>query len=97
MVERCTPLVWTVCQTFRLSRPDADDVDQSVWLWLVEHLPALSEPVALPGWLMTTARRKCLRVLRAAGQQERRERCVDLEKLQGGPHDPGCRAGRRFA
>ena len=49
----------------RLSEADGDDVSQTVWLRLVEHLGDLREPAALPGWILTTARNECLRVIRA--------------------------------
>jgi RNA polymerase sigma factor (sigma-70 family) len=71
LVERYAPLVWSICRQYRLSAADAADVGQSVWVRLIEQLPALREPAALPGWLVTTARRECLRLLRAAQQQQR--------------------------
>jgi RNA polymerase sigma factor (sigma-70 family) len=57
--------VWSICVRYQLSRQDIDDVGQSVWLLLVEQIGKLREPAALPGWLATTTRRECLRVLRA--------------------------------
>jgi RNA polymerase sigma factor (sigma-70 family) len=70
VVERYAPLVWSICVRYRLSRQDTDDVGQSVWLLLVERIGSLREPAALPGWLATTTRRECLRVLRAARRQD---------------------------
>jgi RNA polymerase sigma factor (sigma-70 family) len=66
LVERYSPLVWAICARHRLSSHDIEDVNQSVWLRLVEQLGNLREPAALPGWLATTTSRECLRVLRAA-------------------------------
>ena len=66
IVERYSPLVWSICARYRLSREDADDVGQSVWLLLVDKIGSLRDPAALPGWLATTTRHECLRVLRAA-------------------------------
>jgi RNA polymerase sigma factor (sigma-70 family) len=66
IVERYSPLVWSICTRFGLSRADADCVAHKVWLLLVEHLGDLREPAALPGWLATTANRECLRVVTAA-------------------------------
>jgi RNA polymerase sigma factor (sigma-70 family) len=66
IVERYSPLVWSICAKYQLSREDADDVGQSVWLLLVEKIGSLRDPAALPGWLGTTTRNECLRVLRAA-------------------------------
>jgi RNA polymerase sigma factor (sigma-70 family) len=65
LVERYAPLIWSICRRHGLSRADAEDVGQTVWLYLVGNLNNLREPAALPGWLATTARRECLRVLRA--------------------------------
>ena len=65
LVERYDPLIWSVCRRHGLSRADAEDVRQAVWLYLVGNLSRLHEPAALPGWLSTTTRRECQRVQRA--------------------------------
>src|SRR5262249_52381260 len=49
LVDRYLPLVTAVIRRLRLSAADADDVNQTVWLRLVEHLDTLREPKALPG------------------------------------------------
>jgi RNA polymerase sigma factor (sigma-70 family) len=66
IVERYSPLVWAICARYQLTRPDTDDVGQGVWLMLVENIRNLRQPAALPGWLATTTRNECLRVLRTA-------------------------------
>jgi RNA polymerase sigma factor (sigma-70 family) len=66
LVERYTPLIWSICRKYRLGRDDADDVRQSVWLHLVDQLDKIRQPAALPGWLATTTRRECGRLVRAA-------------------------------
>lgn len=66
IVERYSPLVWSICARYQLSRPDTDDVGQGVWLMLVENIGNLRQPAALPGWLATTTRNECLRILRTA-------------------------------
>jgi RNA polymerase sigma factor (sigma-70 family) len=66
LVERYAPLVRAICRRYRLSAADAQDAEQSVWLHLVEQLGNLRDPAALPGWLATTTRRECARVLRVA-------------------------------
>ena len=71
IVERYAPLVWSICARFQLHGSDREDVGQNVWLLLVEQLGKLREPAALPGWLATTARRECLRVVTAARRSER--------------------------
>jgi len=67
LVERYAPLIWSICQRCRLSGADAEDVGQSVWLQLVDHLDQIRDPAALPGWLATTTQRECYRVLRQPG------------------------------
>jgi RNA polymerase sigma factor (sigma-70 family) len=66
IVERFSPLIWRICRRHRLGGADAEDVGQSVWLYLVNRLGTVRDPAALPGWLATTTRRECLRVLRMA-------------------------------
>ncbi len=68
LVEQFLPLVRAVVSRVRLSAADAADVNQTVWLRLVEHLGAIREPDALAGWLATTARREALRAAAAAGR-----------------------------
>jgi RNA polymerase sigma factor (sigma-70 family) len=70
IIERYSPLVWSICLRYRLERPDADDVGQTVWLLLVENIGGLREPAALPGWLATTTRNECLRILRSARRHD---------------------------
>lgn len=88
IVERYAPLVWSICRRHRLERSDTDDVAQNVWLRLVENLPMLREPAALPGWLATTTQRECIHVLRVShGLQRRQERLAD-EMTTAAPPPP---------
>jgi RNA polymerase sigma factor (sigma-70 family) len=64
LVARFAGLVWSVVRSHRLTDADAQDVFQTTWLRLVEHLDRLREPRAVGGWLATTARHESLRVLR---------------------------------
>jgi RNA polymerase sigma factor (sigma-70 family) len=73
IVERYSPLVWSICLRCGLDRQDSDDVGQSVWLLLVERIGMLREPAALPGWLATTTQRECLRVLRTSRRHDHAE------------------------
>jgi RNA polymerase sigma factor (sigma-70 family) len=61
IVRRYSPVVAAVTRRYRLAVEDAQDVSQTVWLKLVEHLTDLLEPEALPGWLAVTTRRECSR------------------------------------
>jgi RNA polymerase sigma factor (sigma-70 family) len=71
LIERYAPLVWSICARFQLERQDVDDVGQSVWLLLVENIAELREPAALPGWLATTTKRECLRIVRGTRRRDR--------------------------
>ncbi len=70
LVERYSPLVWSICLHYQLNRQDIDDVGQNVWLLLVEHIGSLREAAALPGWLATTTKHEALRVLRASRRRD---------------------------
>ena len=88
IVDRYSPLVWSICQRYQLNRQDTDDVGQSVWLLLVENIGNLREAAALPGWLATTTRHEALRTLRAA----RRHDHADLPPEHQLPLDPAAAA-----
>lgn len=64
IVDRYTPLVLSVIYKHRLRPADAADVNQTLWLRLVEQIGKLRDPEALPGWIATTTRNECLRMLR---------------------------------
>jgi len=70
LVHRYTGLLWSVGRAHRLNHTDAGDVVQTTWLRLVENLGRIEDPERLPGWLATTARRECLRVLRRSGREQ---------------------------
>ena len=65
LVRRFAPLVLAVTRRYQLGAADAQDVSQTVWLRLVEHLTDLRTPDALPGWIRMTTQRECSRYLRA--------------------------------
>jgi RNA polymerase sigma factor (sigma-70 family) len=79
IVQRYAPLVWSICGRFQLSARDREDVAQNVWLLLVDQLGKLREPAALPGWLATTTRRECVRVVTAARKSGQRQTKPDEE------------------
>ena len=63
LVERYAPLIWSLCRRYRLDATDTADVGRNVWLLLVNQLGKIRDPAALPGWLATTTRRECQRVV----------------------------------
>jgi RNA polymerase sigma factor (sigma-70 family) len=77
LVERFSARLRRVVRTYRLPAHDAEDVLQTTWLLLLEHIDNVREPRAVGTWLETTARRESLRALTA----QRRERPTDEELL----------------
>jgi RNA polymerase sigma factor (sigma-70 family) len=75
--RRFAPLVLSVCRRYRLTQSDSDDVGQIVWLRLVEHLGLIRDPLALPGWIATTARNECLQVIKLRRRTEAADPMVD--------------------
>jgi RNA polymerase sigma factor (sigma-70 family) len=69
LVDQHSRLLWSVARSYRLDQADASDVVQTTWLRLLEHLDRIEDPTRLVGWLVTTARRECLRVLRRSGRE----------------------------
>lgn len=79
IVDRHAGLVWSVVRGYRLGQAEASDVAQTVWLRLVENLPRVHQPAALPGWLATTARRESIRALRRTHREIPSEHTLDME------------------
>lgn len=69
VVRRYAGLIWSVARGYNLEPSDAADVEQTVWLRLVENITMLRNPSGLAGWLTTVTKRESLHVLR----QRRRE------------------------
>jgi RNA polymerase sigma factor (sigma-70 family) len=83
LVDEHSRLLWSVARSFRLDAADANDVVQTTWLRLLEHLDRIEDPSRLVGWLVTTARREAMRVLRRSG----RERPVVEDTVLDRPDD----------
>lgn len=83
-------MVHAICRTYRLGNDDAADVNQVVWLRLVEHLGRIRAPAAVGGWIAATARNECLRVIRTAGRVVPTDVEADLDRpVMGDPIDAG--------
>ncbi|MFV0526282.1 MAG: RNA polymerase sigma factor [Acidimicrobiales bacterium] len=86
LVDRFSRLVWHVIRGFRLADATAEDVSQTTWLRLAEHLDRIREPDRLGGWLAMTARNECLRVIRTSGrEQARADTDLDLTDVDENP------------
>ncbi|HXT45514.1 MAG TPA: sigma-70 family RNA polymerase sigma factor [Pseudonocardiaceae bacterium] len=66
IVSRYGELVYATVRTFRLQGADTRDATQTTWLHLAEHAHQIRHPERLSGWLVTTARRICLRIVNHA-------------------------------
>ena len=77
LMARFSRRLTSLARGYRLNADDVDDVIQTTFVRLLEHIGNVREPKALPGWLETTARRESLRLVRARG----RERPMDEETV----------------
>ncbi|RSM50440.1 sigma-70 family RNA polymerase sigma factor [Actinoplanes sp. ATCC 53533] len=68
-VRQFERLVWWTVRSFRLAESDAEDVVQNTWLRAFEHLEDVRDPERVSSWLVTIARRECLKVMRT-GKRE---------------------------
>jgi RNA polymerase sigma factor (sigma-70 family) len=66
IVRRYGKLVSATVRSCRLQEADALDAMQTTWLRLAENAHRVQFPEKLGGWLATTARHECLRILRRA-------------------------------
>lgn len=87
LVDRYAGLVWAIARGYGLDRADAADVNQVVWMRLVEHLDRLAEPDRAGAWIATVARNECKRVLRRSGRERPTEPDVDLTDPRDEPVD----------
>jgi RNA polymerase sigma factor (sigma-70 family) len=100
LVEQHSRLLWSVARSYRLDQADAADIVQTAWLRLVEHLDRIEDPTRLIGWLVTTTRRECLRVLRRSGRERlvaADEGALDIVDEAAEPLDAGLIVDERNA
>jgi RNA polymerase sigma factor (sigma-70 family) len=64
VLRRYGNLVSATVRSFQMQDADALDAVQMTWLRLAENTHRVQFPERLGGWLVTTARRECLRILR---------------------------------
>jgi RNA polymerase sigma factor (sigma-70 family) len=70
LVERYSPLIWSICHRHRLGDADARAVGQSIWRQLARQLDKVQDPGALAGWLAAAAWRECGNVRFATGEPQ---------------------------
>jgi len=77
LVRLLSPTLWHVVRATGLDRASAEDVVQSTWLALVAKADTISNPMAVAGWLCTTARRDAWKI----SKNLRREFATDDDSL----------------
>lgn len=70
LVHRYARLVHSVPVRYGLSRSEAEDIGQEVFWALAQQLERIEDPERLGGWLLTTARRICWRVIQQRRQEQ---------------------------
>lgn len=63
-LDKTHRLIQSFVRRFKLTRQDAEDVTQTVWLRLLEKLDRVRDPRALPGWIFTTTRNEVVNAIR---------------------------------
>ncbi|HEV7805952.1 MAG TPA: sigma-70 family RNA polymerase sigma factor [Solirubrobacteraceae bacterium] len=84
LMQQFTPRVRAVARAHRLADHDVEDVMQTTWLRLLQHVDTIRNPDVVGAWLDTTARRESRRVLKANS----RERPTDNEVFFDAPVPP---------
>ena len=64
LVHRYEPTVTGTILALGMQHADARDAAQRTWLQMFENRSRIREPEALGGWLRTTARHECVRIVR---------------------------------
>ncbi len=77
LVRLISPTLWQVVRATGVDRATAEDVVQNTWLALVDHADSVTNPMAVAGWLCTTARRDAWRV----SKKIKREMATDDDVL----------------
>ncbi|MFI9155919.1 RNA polymerase sigma factor [Streptomyces sp. NPDC053367] len=68
IVERYSPLIWAIARGHRLSAADCEDVSQTTWMRVIQHLGKLRDPEKLAQWIAVSARRESLKLIEKSGR-----------------------------
>ena len=85
LVRRYGAIPTSAARRAGLTRDEAEDLSQRVWLRLVESGSQIQDGDRLPGWLATAARRECLAVRRQRQAAEPLPELLDLVLADGQP------------
>jgi RNA polymerase sigma factor (sigma-70 family) len=84
LIEKFTGRIRGVARAHRLTSHDVDDVVQTTWLRLLEHIDKVDEPRAVGAYLEVCGRHESLRILRS----RKREWPSDDSELADQPVEP---------
>jgi RNA polymerase sigma factor (sigma-70 family) len=68
LIDKYKNLIFSIPIRYGLSREEAADIFQAVCLELIQELPKVREPKALPKWLMQVTAHKCFHWKRQRGR-----------------------------
>ena len=94
LVGRFDATVRSLARRYGLNDADRDEVAQRTWLALFRHIERLTTHPALAGWLITTARNECLRVIAVAQAGGSRRRADRRARARPAPHRRRAARGR---
>jgi RNA polymerase sigma factor (sigma-70 family) len=91
-------LVEATVARFRIRPADRADAIQNTWLRFLEHAHTIRDPAAVGGWLVTTARRECLHIIRNAARENLVDpNSVELSSTESSPEISVIRAEEHLA
>jgi RNA polymerase sigma factor (sigma-70 family) len=85
LIDKYKNLIFSIPIRYGLSREEAADIFQAVCLELIQELPKLREPKALPKWLMQVAHHQCYHWKRQQQRVVSRDAEPDLPEPQTPP------------
>jgi RNA polymerase sigma factor (sigma-70 family) len=97
LVAEFTPLIRGIARRHRLSNFDQDEVVQRTFLALVRYIGRLRDPLSIPGWIATTARRACIAVIGEGAREIPTAEVVPANAPQADPAEGLLQAERREA
>jgi RNA polymerase sigma factor (sigma-70 family) len=78
-------LLRSLARSFRLTPQESEDAAQTTWLLLVQHASSLRDPARVGGWLRSTMRHNCLRIVRQRGRERLAGGFADWPLVDSGP------------
>lgn len=85
LVRRLSPAIWAVVASHRLSRAEAEDLAQTVWLRLLDRHHTIRDPSRLAGWIKTIARNEANTMKRGTSRVEPRDEIEESTSAEASP------------